>query len=71
MRDQLKMHRILADLERIWSVNPEMSLGQLLSNATDHNDDTLRAISDQKLIDTMYKRLYSDLMEKYNETHKR
>lgn len=71
MRDQNKMHHIMVELERIWSANPELSLGQLLSNATDHDDKRLQTVRDQELIDTMYRRLYTNLMEQYNETHKK
>ena len=52
MRDPERIPKILARLERVWKVNPDLRLGQLISN-TAKDEFTLFYIEDEELIEKM------------------
>lgn len=51
MRDPKRIPSLLAQLQMIWSNNPDLRLGQLISNVI--RDPALYYVEDQQLIDAL------------------
>lgn len=58
MRDPKRISEVLAAIGEVWEKNPDLRLGQLLSNV--YRDPSLYYIEDDKLVKEI-KRYYSDL----------
>lgn len=66
MSDEQKFEFVLHDLRRIHWVNPSKTLGRIFLEAVDGNVAMLAEISDQDLIDLMYRKIYKFIKEKKN-----
>ena len=58
MRDPKRINKVLAAIGEVWEKNPDLRLGQLLSNV--YRDPALYYIEDDKLVEEI-KKYYSDL----------
>lgn len=58
MRDPKRINKVLAAIGEVWEKNPDLRLGQLLSNV--YRDPSLYYIEDDKLVEGI-KKYYSDL----------
>ena len=58
MRDPKRINKVLAAIGEVWEKNPDLRLGQLLSNV--YRDPSLYYIEDDKLVEEI-KKYYSDL----------
>lgn len=66
MSDEQKFEFILHDLQRIHWVNPKKTLGQIFLDAVDGDVAKLAEVSDQDLIDLMYRKIYKFVKENKN-----
>lgn len=66
MSDEQKFEFVLHDLRRIHWATPNKTLGQIFLDAVDGDITRLTEISDQDLIDLMYRKIYKFVKENKN-----
>lgn len=66
MSDEQKFEFVLHDLRRIHWATPNKTLGRIFLEAVDDNVAMLAEISDQDLINLMYRKIYKFIKEQKN-----
>jgi hypothetical protein len=65
MRNNEHISHVLKELQKIWEVNPDLRLGQMLLNAVDQDDIALFFTEDDELISIMKTKIYSNFMKEH------